>query len=295
MADNIKLLNMGYPQTSYRILGGFIQPYLGHFNDLKLDIQKAGMNYSLEEYVSTMFLTCIIIFAAEFPLITFIVSIFAPFLLAALFSFTISIAVVVIFFFFFFWYPGMKISARKSNISKALPFATTYMTAIASSGVPPYKIFKIFSKFKEYGEIAVEAGKINRDIEMFGMDMASVIKKAAERSPSEEWKDLLWGFLSTTTAGGNIGHYLNEKSKEYMNSYRRRLKEYANQLSLYVEMYLTLIIVGSILFLVLSTIFGSMGSGIGDILMLQFFLVFIFLPLISVGFIVLLKGMNPEG
>jgi flagellar protein FlaJ len=94
------------------------------------------------------------------------------------------------------------------------------------------------------------------------------------------------------TSGGNLALYLKEKSEEYMNDYRRRIRKYSQDLSLYVEMYLTLIITGSIFFIVLSSIISSISAGLGTIV-LQSLIVFILLPLISIGFIFLIRSANP--
>ena len=77
-----------------------------------------------------------------------------------------------------------------------------------------------------------------------------------------------------------------------MNDYRRRIRKYSQDLSLYVEMYLTLIITGSIFFIVLSSIISSISAGLGTIV-IQSLIVFIMLPLISVGFIFLIRAANP--
>jgi hypothetical protein len=59
-----------------------------------------------------------------------------------------------------------------------------------------------------------------------------------------------------------------------------------------VEIYLTLIIVGSIFFMVLSTIMSAISAS-GSIVILQFLIVFAFLPVISIGFVYMLKGASP--
>jgi len=129
-------------------------------------------------------------------------------------------------------------------------------------------------------------------VELFGMTASSAIKKQARITPSNEFKELLFGINTMLLSGGNLGMFLKEKSEEYMNDYRRRIRKYSQDLSLYVEMYLTLIITGSIFFIVLSSIISSISAGLGTIV-IQSLIVFIMLPLISVGFIFLIRSANP--
>ena len=88
-------------------------------------------------------------------------------------------------------------------------------------------------------------------------------------------------------------NYLAEKTKGYMTNYRRTLEDYSKQIYLYTEIYITLIIVGTLFFIVLSSIMSPLTGG--GALFIQTFLVFVFTPLISVGFIILLKTLSPTG
>ena len=81
------------------------------------------------------------------------------------------------------------------------------------------------------------------------------------------------------------------KTRTFMNQYRRSLNDYAKQIALYTEIYITLVMVGSLFFIVLTAIMSPLGGM--DILMLQSFVIFILTPMVSLGFIVLLKGTSP--
>jgi len=195
-------------------------------------------------------------------------------------------------FFLFYSYPTTAAKNRNTKIKKMLPFSVSYMATVASSNVPPLIMFKILSAFKEYGELAKEAESIVRDVEMFGMTTLAAIKKQAKITPSKDMRDLLFGVNTMIMTGGDLRIFLKEKSEELMNDYRRRIRKYSQDISLYVEMYLTLIITGSIFFIVLSSIISTISAGLGTI-MVQTFVVFILLPLLSIAFIVLIKSTNP--
>jgi hypothetical protein len=82
-----------------------------------------------------------------------------------------------------------------------------------------------------------------------------------------------------------------------MNIYRRALQDYSKMISFYTEIYITLMIVGSLFFIVLLAVMSPVGesaSGRASTLMLQTFLVFFFIPLVSIAFIVLLKAISPS-
>lgn len=281
---------------SFKFFGRSLKPFVNYFESLKPDLLKANLNLSLEEYVYIMIFVTFLTFLLEFPTIVVIMSILLQDAITAfLFSFTLTIVVVVGTFFIFYTYPSMASGRRKKDIDASLPFATTYMAAIATSGAPPATMFKVLIGFKEYGQISSEMEKIYRDIEVFGMDLVGAIRKTASRTPSEELKELLWGLDTILTSGGNIGDYLHEKSRLFIAEYRRRLEKYSNTLSMLVEVYLTVVLVGSILFIIMTALMSIIGGGSSLFMtFVQFLVIFLFLPIVSIGFIFLLKTISPS-
>ena len=282
---------------SFKFFKHSLDPTVSVFESIKPDLLKADIGLTLPEYVYAMFFSLLLFFVIEFPIITIITSIvLKDILLAVLFSFTLNIVTILIVFFVFYTYPSLVAGKRKKDIEAALPFATTYMATIANSGAPPVTMFKVISQFEEYGEVSKEAEKIYRDVEVFGMDLVGAIRKTANRTPSEELKELLWGLDNVLTSGGNIGDFLHEKSRIFISEYRRRLEQYSRTLSLLIEIYLTLILVGSVFFIIITALMSVIGGGgmTNYLSFIQFLVIFIVLPFVSVGFIFLLKSVAPS-
>ena len=154
---------------------------------------------------------------------------------------------------------------------------------------------KVLIGFEDYGEISKEFEKIYRDVEVFGMDLVGAIRKTAGRTPSEELKELLWGLESVLTSGANVENYLREKSRLFIAEFKRRLEKYSATLSLFIEVYLTVVLVGSIFFIIMTSLMSIIGGGSNIfIVFLQFLVVFAVLPIVSLGFILLLKTVSPS-
>ena len=286
-----------YERIAMRHLGKYIEPHLDMFTDLKKDLKKSGLRKTLLEYLSTSVFTCVLLFVVELPLFSLIYSLLN---LSPLFSFfmaiTTSLVISVFFFLLFINYPKFLIRDKAKSAERALPFAGIYLSTIASSRLPPHRIFEIFSKFREYGEVSEEARRIVADMKMFGLNIYDALERAIDRTPSKELKDLFWAILSTLKAGGNLSVYLSEKSSSFLNSYRRKLNEFSHSLSIYLEIYLTALVLGTIFFLILTSIMsGFTGIVATNVIFIQFFLVFFFVPLISIAFIILIKAASPGG
>jgi len=288
-----------YTKKSIEYFSGLVGPYLSYFEDLKPDLSKANIRLSLEEYLSIASMTVTLVFMIEFPLLAFIVSFLGFTLLTSLlFSFSMTIFLCTTIAFFFYVYPSFRVKGRAKKIDYSLPFATTYLATVSGSNAPPPMMFKVLSGFDEYPEIAKEARRIRKDVELLGMTVIEALSRAAKQSPSEKVEELLWGINTTLRTGGDLTEYLHEKAESYMRDYRRSLNQYSKNLSTILEIYLTLIIVGSIFFIIITTIISAFGISravASFISIAQFGVIFLFLPTVSLGFIYLIKKISPRG
>ena len=279
-----------FKRIAFKLFGNIIKPYVDYFDTLKMNLRKADMSITIIDYLSCLFFI---------SLVTFIVSLLSVSVLVALsiidfaYSYTLGIILSIVFsgaaFFMGYYYPTIKKKTLQTRIDRALPFATSYMATSASSGMNPVDIFKMLSL--KGGVIGKEANKIYTNVVSMGMNLTTAIQKSANRSPSPQFSDLLWGMSSVITSGGNLEEYLRGRTRSFMSQYRRMLNDYAKQITLYTEIYITLIIVGSLFFIILIAIISPI-TGM-NVLLLQTFIVFILIPAVSAGFIVLLKGISP--
>ena len=285
---------MSYSKLALRIFGSLAHTLSPFFSDLRDDLKRADMSITLLEYLSTTFLTCTIVFVLELPLLALIFSLLR---LGPLFSLFLATTVAFIFciflFLFFLNYPKFIIRDKVKSVERSLPFATIFLATICSSGMPPDKVFEIFSRFEEHGEISKEAKRIVLDMKAFGLNIYEALSRSIERVPSIELRDLLWSISSILRSGGDLATFLRERSIFYLNNYRRKLAEFARNLAIYLEIYLTILILGSIFFTILTSIMMGLGGNISGVVFIQFFVVFIFIPLTSLGFIILIKASSP--
>jgi len=277
----------------------FSQPsemLITYFPDLRPDLRKARMKTTVQEYISKALLTSLIVFICELPLLSFIFGlIFQNFLFGFITAFTASVFITAGFFFVFVNYPKTVIKEREKKIDGSLPFASLYLSTIAGSKLPLYQILDVFSKFSRYGQITDEISLITRDMDAFGIDVNTSLERAIERTPSKNLKELLWGILSVNRGGGEVDIYLKEKAKTFLAEYRRKIYEFSHSLTVLIEVYITAVILSAVFFTILTSIMSGIAGTTGNIIILQFLLIFFFIPLISAAFIILIKAMSPTG
>lgn len=268
-----------------------------YFQDIKEDLQKADMSYTLTEYLSTALMSATIAVIVAAPMLTVFVGLAMGSLTGIIAGLITGLFVGMFLgvgvFMAFYVYPSIQVSKRRDDINHNLPFATMYLSTVAGSGTPPAAMFKLLGQFDEYGEVSKESAKIARDVYSFGADLDEALTNAAQRTPSEKFKELLWGLNSVITTGGDLKSFLQQKTDSYMSDYRRELDTFTDTLSLMVEMYITVVIVGSVFLMIISTIMSALGSGRTLVLGIQLATVTLLLPMAAIAFILIVKSTSP--
>lgn len=289
---------------SYRVLAlkickrfGIVDFFSRKFKSIGPILHQAELYITLEEYISTALLTLILTSPFVFLIFHLVFSVLYSINLglSLLISFVFTIIYCAIFFIAFFTYPSYRISNIKRDIELNLPYATTHMATIAGTGVPIYLVFRIVGSFKEYGEVSKECRRIARNIEVFGYDTLTALSNAASETPAVSFKDLLWGIVSIMRTGGDLRSFLMEKARIYMENQKNIEEEYIDNLSLMAEIYTTVFVAGPVLFVVMATIMGSMGSLPLDLGVLFTLVIYILIPVMSIAFILLIEATKPVG
>ena len=285
-----------YTKIAFTLFGGFSDNLAVLFPDLVDNLKKAGMKTSNKEYISTGILTSFLFFLAELPFLSFIFGIFFHgVMLSLITSITISALLTVVIFYLFTKYPNTVIADRSKKIDTQLPFASLFLSTIAGTKLPLNRVFKFFAENSKYGEITQQIQIMDNDMEVFGLDAHTALQRAIDRTPSKKMKEMLYGLLSTSISGGDVGIYLREKARTEMADYGRSIGQFSKKITLFIEIYLTAIVLGAIFFVILTSIFSGISGVAGNIILLQSIVIFIFLPLLSAIFILLVKVSSPTG
>ena len=267
-------------------------PYFSKLFSIE-EIRKAGLNYTVEEW------TAISLFVSTFSSIIMTSIFFVLFLFLYPLSYSILFSIFTFFILFsivllsYKAYPDFLIKERKKKIDNSIHYASLYMSTIAGSGTPPQTIFKIMSKMKDLKEISRISSNIIRDINVFGLSLGEALEREAKYSPSEKMKEMLWGIKTIITSGGNLQNYLLDKGRRYLNEYKRSLEDFSKTMSMLIEVYTTVVIVGAIFTIVLSSLMGTISGFTPMMKMLQYGTLIVGLPIATIIFILIIKVISP--
>jgi archaeal flagellar protein FlaJ len=246
-----------------KLFGGLSDKFSDSFISLKDALVTSNSKILFRTYLSLTFLVTFLTYIITFFMTFFLVMSLRMDVLFMLFGLTIvPLFFASITFFIIFVYPFSVSQSRKRDIEANLPFALTHMAAVSESGAPPLTIFKILSKFKEYGEISKEANQIARNVELFGLDEISALKESSAKTSSSDFKDVLEGMIVTIQSGGSLKSYLIEESNKAMFEYTVMREKYNQLLSTYADIYTTLLIAAPMIFIVVLAALNIMGGTI---------------------------------
>jgi flagellar protein FlaJ len=288
------------PQVfAYQAIGGRATRFLPLFKDLDVNLRKSGIKVHFKAYVSTVVLTALLLSISVLTLVP--VLLFFVFKLSLLSSLLFGIgasllagALTVIGFYF---YPIYRADSLKRTLEDGLPFTAGYMSILAGAGVLPDFIFRSLAQVDASLAVSNEARAIVRDVELFGFDVISALEAASQRTPSERFKELLEGFIATIHSGGSLVKYLRNRSRQYMKLKRIALRRFSDTLTVLAEFYVTLMVAGSLIFVVMLSVMamlGGGGSGLLDSRLLLNLLTYIGLPIGSVVFLIILDTISPK-
>lgn len=271
----------------------------GTFSFVKQNLVYANIQVPFRTYMSEVFFFAFVSFLSTLVILNlalFILKISVGMILLIAYSIFIPILSGVVIMFMLVFYPYQKVSGRRKSIEVNLPFALNHMGAVAESGVPPYVIFKLISEFEEYGEISKEMKKVVRNIETFGMDPVTAVKQVAERTPNEQFKQVLDGITTTVESGGDIKIYLKNLGDQALFDWRIKREKFLQQLSAYAEFYTGILIAAPLFIIALFAVMNMIEPTIGgfDILFLTRVSIYVIIPVVNISFLAFLRGVEVE-
>lgn len=271
---------------SFRIFGRIAPAFLKNVFEFRDELRRAGIKIYPETYVSLMFFATLLTLPVS---IAAIVLLYFTQLIPLIFLVPTPVYVMIAFIIM----PMSKATERATSLEREVPFAATYITVMASGGIPPYVSFKRLSEVDLMPATRKEAKEIIKDVEIFGIDPLSAMVSSAKHHPLDIFRDFLAGYASTVIIGGDIAHFLETKSEDIFKARAARVRNAAERLGMLLESFIIIMVLMSLCFYILFSVESiyssglSMGSGI-------LMYTYVFTPMLSFVFIYLAHGMQPK-
>jgi len=192
--------------------------------------------------------------------------------------------------------PAFLEGSRASNMDRQLPFAASYVSAMAAANATPTQTFKSLARNEDiYGEISVDSAWIYHSMEFMGRDLVTTLKEAVDRTPSERFAEFIQGIIGTVTSGGNLKLYFLNRSEYYAQQNRVHVKDVLQQMALFSEAYVVVAVALPIFAMIIAVItFWVSGAGMQLEEIHMYLLVFGGFPIIQIIFSGLFYSLSQE-
>lgn len=303
-----------FERFSFNLLGARAKSRRDDFVELRSDLMQARIKTPFEAYLSTAYLSSLIAglgMALIIGTVTFLFDIpsmityrgAVPGFLTGLSDFRLligtSIAVALSLLIFggitylsFMMYPKVMAGNRRRNINATLPYAINYVTAMSTAGITPAEVFRLLGESPIYGETAVEARFITREIDMFGRDLIEAMRTVSTFTPSPRMKEFLQGAMATISSGANLTNYFRNKATQYTHENHQEQKGFLETLGLIAESYVTAMVAGTLFLIILQSIISIIGGDSNPIFLI--IIIYLIVPFGSIMFVILISSMTPE-
>jgi flagellar protein FlaJ len=303
-----------YERFCFNLLGKRMKAKREEYSQLRNDIISARFKTPFEVYISTAFVSSIVVGLSAAVLIGALSWFFKlpslikykgavpPFLVALnpysliLGTIVLTILSLVIFggitYAIFMFYPSVEAGNRRRNIDATLPYAINYVTSMSTAGITPAEVFRLLGDSPIYGESAVEARYIAREIDIFGRDLIDALRLVSSSTPSKRLKEFLQGAMASIASGGNLTDYFRNKADQYALENRQTQKLFLDTLALISESYVTAMVAGTLFLIILQSIMSVLSGDNNP--MFLYAIIYIMIPLGSVAFVIMISSMTPE-
>ncbi|MGA2913683.1 MAG: type II secretion system F family protein [Methanoregula sp.] len=303
-----------FERFCFNLLGKRMKAKRDDYATLRNDLLSARFKTPFEVYLSTAYVSSIIVGLSAAVVIGVISWVFqipmlikyngeVPQLLLGLSAYSLVLGTIIITIFsllvfggltylVFMLYPGLEAGNRRRNIDASLPYAINYITSMSTAGITPAEVFRLLGSSTIYGQSAVEARYISREIDIFGRDLIDSLRLVSASTPSRRMKEFLQGTMASVSSGGNITEYFRTKAEQYALENRQTQKMFLETLALVSESYVTAMVAGTLFLIILQSIMSVLSGDNKP--MFLYAIVYIMIPLGSIMFVIMISSMTPE-
>ncbi|PSP27345.1 type II secretion system protein [Halobacteriales archaeon QH_2_65_14] len=188
--------------------------------------------------------------------------------------------------------PGSNAEVRRRSIDEGLARTTAFMYALSRGGMEFPKILRTLTDCREvYGETANELSVAVREMDLFGRDVITAMRRMSRRTPSEDFKTFAENLTSVLQSGSDLPVFLNEQYKRFRQKEEERQNEVLDLLATIAEGYVTVLVAGVLFLITILLVFGLTTT---DTLWILQLMIYLMMPLANAGFAVFLQQKLDE-
>ena len=255
-------------KTNRRLLALFLrasklvpQYFVGELKSMQDNLSRASVKITFDAYLGLMAFSTILAVFLGFVISLLIFSILLLFVPAFIFSIIAAMIAGISAFGACYVYPLIKISSKVRKIDANLPLTANFMAVLASSGMPPERIFRSLAYVGDEFGVGEEMRRAIADTELMGLDLKDALKRASVRSSSRKFGAMIDGIVTTSYMGGDLASFLRDESEKAKKLRVASMKSFLDNLASMAEVYVSFMIALPLILVVLLSVMSFLGGG----------------------------------
>jgi archaeal flagellar protein FlaJ len=153
-----------------------------------------------------------------------------------------------------------RISNRKEELDRELPFTLSELSVLASTGMSPIQLVRRMAVRDHDTAMTLEFKRVVYRTDIEGKDLITALAETAKQSPSQSVRESFWDIANMIHQGGNLDEYLRSKSDDVLKLKRLAQKEFIERLQTFLDMYVSLVLVGVLMIAVAAFLINALGT-----------------------------------
>lgn len=252
-----------YKTFCYKLVGKYFENKSEQYDSLREKLIQADMHLTPGVYFSLIIITAILtcIFTFIFASIGFNSILQNQNWL--LYSLALSGLIASVTIFFFPFIVSNRTSNRRAYIEQDISFILSELSILATTGMSPIRIFRNMSKRHIGTPINSEFKKIIYKVDIDGKDIITALSETAKETPSPTFREMIWDLANMIHQGGELDVYLRNKADTTMQLKRDTQKQFVDKISVYLEVYISLFLIGIVLLAIAVFLLDILGQNMG--------------------------------
>jgi flagellar protein FlaJ len=239
--------------------------FVTEFKSLQDNLAKAAVKITFQAYLGLMAFATLLALVLGFGVSFLVLSIKFQFIAAFVFSAVSGMIAGISAFGMCYVYPVLTISGKVRKIDANLPLTANFLAVLASSGMPPERIFRSLAKVGDEFGVGEEMRRAIADTELMGLDLNDALRRASLRSASRKFGSMLDGIVTTSHMGGDLSSYLRDESEKFKKLRVTSMKSFLDSLAGMAEVYVSMMIALPLVLVVMLSVMSFLG-GAGSML-----------------------------
>ncbi len=153
-----------------------------------------------------------------------------------------------------------RIANRKDALDRELPFTLSELSVLASTGASPVQLVRRMAARDHDVAMTGEFKRVVYKIDLEGEDLITALAETGKESASNAVRESFWDLANMIHQGGGLDEYLRTKADDVLKLKRAAQKQFIERLQTFLDMYVSLVLVGVLLIAVGAFLLNALGQ-----------------------------------